>query len=54
MTSKRLEKAKLLLKSSDKSIGDVVFECGFKNISHFSRIFKERYQASPSQYRGQQ
>lgn len=52
LTTKRLEKAKLLLETSDKSIGDIIFECGFKNMSHFSRIFKERYNASPTQYRG--
>jgi len=51
LTNKRLEKAKLLLISSEKTIGDINFECGFKNTSHFSRIFKDKFNASPTEYR---
>ena len=53
LTEKRLEKAKLLLKSSNKPISEITFDCGFKNISHFSRIFKEKFNVSPSKYRTQ-
>lgn len=53
LTEKRLEKAKLLLKSSDKPISEITFDCGFKNISHFSRIFKEKYDVTPTKYRTQ-
>lgn len=51
LTNRRLEKAKLLLKSSNKLISDITVDCGFKNVSHFSRIFKERFGVSPSEYR---
>ncbi|WP_410267464.1 helix-turn-helix transcriptional regulator [Cyclobacterium sp.] len=51
LTKRRLEKARLLLQTSEKRIGDITFECGFKNISHFSRIFKEKFNLSPNQYR---
>jgi len=51
LTNKRLEKAMLLLKTSDKQISDITFECGFKNVSHFSRIFKEKFNISPTKYR---
>ena len=51
LTNKRLEKAMLLLETSDKSIGDITFDCGFKNVSHFSRIFKEKFSLSPTKYR---
>lgn len=54
LTNKRLEKARLLLRSSEKAIGDITFACGFKNVSHFSRIFKEKFNLSPSAYRLQQ
>jgi len=47
LTNKRLEHARLLLKSSKKNISEIVYDCGFENISHFSRIFKEKYQLSP-------
>ena len=48
---KRLEKARLLLSSSEKSISDITFDCGFENVSHFSRIFKDKFNATPSEYR---
>jgi len=51
LTIKRLEKAKLLLSSSEKSISDITFDCGFENVSHFSRIFKDKFNATPSEYR---
>lgn len=51
LTERRLAKATLLLQTSDRSISDITFECGFKNVSHFSRIFKTKLGASPSQYR---
>ena len=51
LTIKRLEKAKLLLSSSEKSISDITFDCGFENVSHFSRIFKDKFDTTPSEYR---
>lgn len=53
LTNRRLDKAKLLLISSDKSISDITFDCGFRNVSHFSRIFKEKFKLSPTKYRVQ-
>ena len=51
ITSKRLEFAKILLETSQKSIGEICLDVGFENISHFSRIFKEKFAVSPIQYR---
>ena len=51
LTIKRLEKARLLLSSSEKSISDITFDCGFENVSHFSRIFKDKFNTTPSEYR---
>jgi AraC-like DNA-binding protein len=51
LRKKRLEHAKLLLETSDKSVSDVAFNSGFENVSHFSKAFKERYGTSPVQYR---
>ncbi len=51
LTYKRLEHAKLLLETSQKNISEVAFDSGFENPAHFSRIFKEKYGASPVQYR---
>lgn len=51
LTAKRLEKATMLLKTSDKTISEITFDCGFKNVSHFSRIFKEKFKLSPTEFR---
>lgn len=53
LTVKRLEKSRLLLSSSEKSINDITFDCGFENVSHFSRIFKDKFNFSPTEYRNQ-
>lgn len=41
----------LLIQSSDKSIADIAFECGYTSSSHFCKVFKDNYNQSPSQYR---
>ncbi len=51
LTNKRLDKAKLFLSSSVKPISEITFDCGFKNVSHFSRIFKDKFSLSPTEYR---
>jgi AraC family transcriptional regulator, exoenzyme S synthesis regulatory protein ExsA len=51
LMQKRLQHARQLLRSTDKAVSDIAFDCGFENNSHFSRIFKERYNISPLQYR---
>jgi AraC-like DNA-binding protein len=46
---KRLEVAQQKLRNGDKKVSDVCFEVGFKNLSHFSRIYKETFGVAPSQ-----
>ncbi len=53
LTGKRLEKASLLLKTSSKTISELTFDCGFKNVSHFSKSFKKKFKFSPTEYRQQ-
>ena len=48
---KKLERGKDLLAHSQKSIGEICYECGFSDPSGFSRIFKANYHISPSEYR---
>lgn len=47
----RLDKAKRILASTDTPVGDIAMKCGFPEISYFSRIFKQTFQMTPSQYR---
>lgn len=47
----RLEMATDLLRQSGLSINDIAEKCGFVNVFHFSRKFKEAYGQSPSAWR---
>ena len=48
---KRLKLAAELLQNTSLSVGDITFECGFENQTHFSRVFKEKTGMSPLQFR---
>ncbi|MEM9296897.1 MAG: AraC family transcriptional regulator [Bacteroidota bacterium] len=52
--NKRLEKAKSLLKKTRLRITEICFDCGFKDLSTFSRSFTKKYGLSPSAYRNTQ
>lgn len=47
----RIDRAKLLLVTTDASIGDIAESVGFQSIYSFSRAFKKRENVSPSVYR---
>lgn len=51
---KRMETAKTLLSVSDKSVSEIGLEVGYDNPSYFVRIFRQRYNTTPKQYREQQ
>ena len=51
ITSKRLEKSQVLLKSTDLSISEIAYECGFSDVGYFSKVFKGHYQILPSEIR---
>lgn len=44
----RLQKAKELIKSTDKTIAEVAYEVGFTAPSYFTKCFKEEFGISPS------
>ncbi|WP_288281097.1 response regulator [uncultured Prevotella sp.] len=48
----RLARAKRLLKADiTMSVGDVALKCGFDDMGYFSRVFKQSFDMTPSQYR---
>lgn len=47
----RLHYAKCLIETSDEPVNDIAFKSGFKNTTHFVRVFKDRYKMPPLQYR---
>lgn len=48
--SVRLQKAKELIQTSNKTISEIAYEVGFNDPSWFSRAFKEEFGAPPSDY----
>lgn len=48
--TKKLEKASNLLTTSDLSISAICFDCGFSDLSNFSKAFSKMYGLSPSAY----
>ena len=51
--NKRLERAKILLESESHRVSEVAFECGFEDVSHFSKSFSSKFGISPRQFRDQ-
>ena len=47
----RLMQSRLLLISTNKSISEIGNECTFPNTSHFIKLFKKEYGATPAIYR---
>jgi len=51
ITQYRMTEALKMLANTDKSIEAIATETGYKNPSHFHKIFKQTYGISPSEYR---
>jgi AraC family transcriptional regulator, exoenzyme S synthesis regulatory protein ExsA len=51
LITKRLEHARLLIETTEDSVSEIAAKAGFKNTSHFVRIFKDTYGKPPLQYR---
>lgn len=47
----RLEKAHKMLQSSEMSVSQIAYECGFSSPEYFSTVYKDQYNSSPSQVR---
>lgn len=48
---KRLEKGRNLLKTTQMSVAEIAYDCGFSDEGYFSKTFKKHFQLSPSQFR---
>ena len=47
----RLSRSADLLIRTQRSIPEICFDCGFRNVSHFLRRFKQRFGFTPLEYR---
>lgn len=50
---KKIEKAQLLLLTTDISIRDIALELAMDNISYFNRMFKLHIGKTPTEYRAE-
>lgn len=48
---KRLDYSAALLGASKMNVTEIAFESGFEDVSHFSRVFKARFNTPPMSYR---
>jgi AraC-like DNA-binding protein len=51
LLDRRLEHSATLLRMTEMSVTEIMFECGFEELSHFSKAFKEKFGRPPSLYR---
>jgi AraC-like DNA-binding protein len=47
----RLMRARILLSSTNRTVSEIGTECAFANISHFIKLFKQRYHTTPAAFR---
>lgn len=47
----RMKKAKTLLKNGTMTVEKVAMSVGYPNVEHFNRVFKKRFNQTPTQYR---
>lgn len=51
LIQQRVERAKYLLKQTNRTIASVAMECGFANQSHFAKYFRQCTGMNPNQFR---
>lgn len=51
LRQRRLERAHSMLTTGELQVSEIAFQCGFENLSHFSRTFKEVYGHAPASVR---
>lgn len=51
LQSIRLERARRLLTTTNRPVTDIAFASGFGNLSHFNKLFHQRWGATPRQIR---
>jgi AraC-like DNA-binding protein len=47
----RLNHAEKMLKSTNKTVQEIMYDCGFNNKTYFYREFAKKFQQTPKEYR---
>lgn len=47
----KMERARELLEKTDMTVTEMCYMCGFRNLNHFTSVFKRKFGISPSDYR---
>ena len=47
----RLNYARRMIAADNTSLTEIASKCGFQNLSHFSKVFKQQFGVSPLQFR---
>ena len=50
LREQRLQRAKVLINSTEKTIADIAFEVGYESPSHFIHLYKKKYGITPKQH----
>jgi AraC-like DNA-binding protein len=53
LIDRRVQAAMIRLRSGEEKVLSIALDCGFEDLSHFNRKFKQRVGLTPSAYRGQ-
>ena len=51
IVEQRLDRARVMLASTSRTVSEIGAECAFSNISHFIKLFKQRYNETPASFR---
>ncbi len=51
IVEQRLDRAKIMLASTSRTVSEIGAECAFANISHFIKLFRHRYNETPASFR---
>lgn len=51
LTDLRLSEATRALSETDLQVTEIAYKVGFGNVSHFNRVFKERFDITPNEFR---
>ena len=54
LTGKRIQKAKQLLRQTDRRSGEIAFTVGYRDPRYFSSVFKKQQGCTPSEYRSRE